>query len=321
MATTEEVATLTEQLAALRTQLDALRNGQGGEAARTPVVRVVVPREKKLRRYDGGRDDKALEDWIADAQRTVIAQQLSDQDAVNFLYDHLEGVARDEIRLRPGNEWDKPDSFYTILRDVFGEKLTKTQLLQRFFSRKQRDQEHIQDFSHALMSMAEHIGKAFPGAMDNKDQNLRDTFIENLRDPMLRRDLKRIVREHPTKTFNDVREEARRTLEELDRPTRQPSAREVTVNAECNQVNSDPVGKAIQDLADGQKALINMIAKLTEKLSQPSPVSVHHPNNQRRCFNCNEMEHIKLRCPKLKEQKREQPTMKKVASNSTSPGQ
>ena len=76
---------------------------------------------------------------------------------MNFLYDNLEGAARDEIRLRPGDEWADPNSFYAILRDVFGEKLSKTQLLQRFFYRKQKDREHSQDFSHALMSMAEHI--------------------------------------------------------------------------------------------------------------------------------------------------------------------
>ena len=97
------------------------------------MVRVIVPREKKLRKYGGGGDDKALEDWIADAQRSVAAQQLNEQDAVNFLYDNLEGAARDEIRLRPGDEWADPNSFYAILRDVFGEKLSKTQLLQRFF--------------------------------------------------------------------------------------------------------------------------------------------------------------------------------------------
>ena len=216
MATAEEVATLSEQLAALRTQLEGLAYGQVGEGAHVPVVIVIVPREKKLRKYGGVGDDKALEDWIADAQCSVAVQQLNEQDAVNFLYDNLKGVAGDEIRLRPGDEWADPSSFCAIVRDVFGEKLSKTQSLQRFFSRKQKDREHVQDFSHALMSMAEHIVRDFPGPMDNKDQNLRDTFIENLLDPMIRRDLKRMVRKHPDRTFNEVREEARRAIEELD---------------------------------------------------------------------------------------------------------
>ena len=56
--------------------------------------------------------------------------------------------------------------------------------------------------------MAEHIVRVFPGPMDTKDQNQRDTFIENLLDPMIRHGLKRMVREHPDRTFNEVREEA-----------------------------------------------------------------------------------------------------------------
>ena len=60
MTTAEEVAMLTEQLAALRTQLEGLVNGQVGEGAHASVVRVIVPRAKKLCKYGGGGDDKAL---------------------------------------------------------------------------------------------------------------------------------------------------------------------------------------------------------------------------------------------------------------------
>lgn len=63
MASAEEVAALTEQLEALKAQLDEIEEG----GARRPVIRVSIPKEKKLRRFAGGVDDKALEGWIADA--------------------------------------------------------------------------------------------------------------------------------------------------------------------------------------------------------------------------------------------------------------
>ena len=165
---------------------------------------------------------------------------------MDFLYHNLEGAARDEVRPRPADDWVDPDSFFRILRDVFSEKLTKTLLLQKFFARKQADREPI-------MSMAEPITRVHAGALENKDQNLRDTFIENLRDNLVRRDLKRYVREHPEKTFNEVRKEAHRSSEDTDRHRPTASSREVCI--ESNQVT------AMQELAAGQKALADRLVQ------------------------------------------------------------
>ncbi|XP_031568755.1 uncharacterized protein LOC116303367, partial [Actinia tenebrosa] len=266
-----------------------------------------------------------LEDWIADAQRSVAAQKLTGQEAVDFLYHSLEGAARDEVRLRPVDDWTDPDGFFRILRDVFGEKLTKTQLLQRFFARKQGDREPIQDFAHALMSMAEHITRVHVGALENKDQNLRDTFVENLRDNLLRRDLKRYIREHPEKTFNEVRQEAYRSSEDTDRGAhRHAAAKEVLV--ESNQVN------AIQELTAGQKALVErlmqqqklldeqqkLLTQLTMKLASPSPPR-SPPRGPRRCYNCHELGHLRPNCPKPLKDKA--PAAPQKESNSSSPQQ
>ena len=43
-----------------------------------------------------------------------------------IVYNSLEVAAKDEMRLRPATEWStNADAVYKILRDTFGEKLTK----------------------------------------------------------------------------------------------------------------------------------------------------------------------------------------------------
>ena len=47
------------------------------------LITVKVPRERKLRKFAGGRDDGMLEEWIGGATRAIAGQ--TDADAVDFL--------------------------------------------------------------------------------------------------------------------------------------------------------------------------------------------------------------------------------------------
>ena len=87
------------------------------------------------------------------------------------------------------------------LTHCFDERLTGTQTLRRFFERKQRDRKSVREFSHALMLLLARMERLDAGAVTDKDKLLLDQFLEDLSDPQLRRDIKRLVRDHPTKTF------------------------------------------------------------------------------------------------------------------------
>jgi methyl-accepting chemotaxis protein len=299
---------------------------------------VKVPRERKLRKYAGNRDDKVLEDWVEDAKRAVAAQKLTGADAVDYLYHNLEGAARDEIRLRQADEWSTPDLMYQVLRDTFGEKLTLTQLLQRYYGRRQKERESIQDYSHALMALLDQLEKTHPDSVANRNQMLRDAFVENLRDTQLRRDLRRMLRESPDKTFQAIRDEAMRTLEE-DRPVpRTAHTREVeTEPLECQQVSSLPP-KAMQDLMAGQKLLANGLQQQQKILAETQAALASltqrvQEKGVRRCYNCGQPDHLSYDCPRLsqkgtwrprrrnEEREDEQKRSEKESSNSRTPRQ
>ena len=69
----------------------------------------LAPERKKIAMYIGARNNKLLEDWVADATRVIRGQ--ADGDAVDFLVYHLEGTAKDEVRLRPAADWSTPVNF------------------------------------------------------------------------------------------------------------------------------------------------------------------------------------------------------------------
>ena len=141
---------------------------------------------------------------------------------------HLEGAAREEVRLRPSDERADKTGIYHILRSAIGEGLTSTQALRKFFERRQRERESIQEYSHALMLLLARVERLDPEGVPDKDRLLRDQFLENLRDAQLRRDIKRWARDHPTKTFQQVRDEVQRSVDDDSTPQRRPVVREDT---------------------------------------------------------------------------------------------
>ena len=188
MSLEEQVAALTTKLAQMEAMLQGNGNQPGPSTAGgvTPAIRVTVPRDRKFGKYGGTRDDRVLEDWISDAQRAVRGQP--DREAVDNLVLHLEGVAKEEVKLRPACQWLTPAGVFQILRDAFGEQLTVNQARRKFFSRRQAEKESVQGFALALMTSIARVERLSEEELEDKDTLLREQFIENLKDPLLRRE-------------------------------------------------------------------------------------------------------------------------------------
>ena len=311
-------------------------NGSGSAA---PAIRVSVPREKRFGKYGGARDDRVLEDWISDAQRAVRGQ--TDAEAVDTLIFHLEGVAKEEVKLRPTNQWSTPSGVFQILREAFSEQLTKTQARRKFFARQHGDRETVQDFAHVLMVLLSRVERLSGELETNKDELLKEQFVENLKDPNLRRDIKRWARDHQTATFQDIRLDVHRYMEEDPAPRRSAAARTTEVEEDgvlCGEVaGQKKQQKLILDLIAGQKVLAEEMQKqqkvlmmhideqrevlnrqqdtlnqlLTTLASRPRPTS---------CFRCGQDGHFVCDCPEpAPAQGGRTPAPKKLSGNERSP--
>lgn len=168
---------------------------------------VVVPRDRRCPMF-GGRTGIGIGEWIEEAQSCIRARHLSTADQAFFLFDHLEGEAREEIKYRTSAERNDPAKILAILRELYGCTESYVTLQHAFFSRKQQEEETLLQFSLALMALMEPVKQNAPDGLLNADILLRDQFVEHVLDSALRRELKQYVRGHPTATLLDVRGEA-----------------------------------------------------------------------------------------------------------------
>lgn len=174
----------------------------------TVIERLVhVPRDRKCPMFRG-RSGLSIAEWVEEVQMCMRARHLSRADKALFIFDHLEGEAREEIKYRPREERENPDKILDILKELYGCFKSYISLQEDFFSRKQQDGETLQEFSHALMCLMDRVVTRAPDDLPNSNVLLRDQFVEHVYDCALRRELKQFVRGHPNASLLDVRSEA-----------------------------------------------------------------------------------------------------------------
>ncbi|KAK7898384.1 hypothetical protein WMY93_019237 [Mugilogobius chulae] len=168
---------------------------------------LVMSRDRKCPLFNG-KTGLPLEEWAEEIEACMRARHLSTREKAFFMFDHLEGEARSEIKFRPVQVKEDSVQILSVLRELYGCIAPYVTLQQAFFSRRQQEGETLQEFSLALMSLMEQVQQATPEGVPNAAVLLRDQFIEHVLDGALRRELKRFAREHPTSTLLQVRTEA-----------------------------------------------------------------------------------------------------------------
>lgn len=141
--------------------------------APVPERLVLVPRDKRCPVFRG-RSGIGLEEWIKEAEACMRARHLSTFDRAFFLFDHLEGEAREEIKFRSAADRSDPIKIIAILRELYGSSDSYVALQEAFFSRRQHDGETLQEFPLALMSLMSAVKQSAPSEIPNADVLLSD---------------------------------------------------------------------------------------------------------------------------------------------------
>lgn len=321
-----EMEQLREQLQALRAAHDTLAARQQnvlaavpGESPAATERLVYLPRERRCPKFQGKTmaGGLSIDDWVEEARTSIRARHMSKVDQAIFLYDHLEGEARNEIKYRSKEEREDPETVFKILIELYGCSQSYVGLYKQFFERRQKEGESLNEYSHALMSLLEMVLRSNSNSIPNSEIVLRDQFAENVRDSMLRRELKGIVRRDPRITLIALRQEAIRWVQEGERGSisavRAPPARLSSIQSEvqgsCEAVavlkTQDSELEEIRGILSSQQLQIDRLLQLLEQPraiskgpgASPSLSRYRYDSEGRPiCNRCNLAGHIARRC-------------------------
>ncbi|KAI7809627.1 hypothetical protein IRJ41_013215 [Triplophysa rosa] len=232
---------------------------------------VFVPRDRKCPKFSG-KSSLSITEWIEEARACIRARHLAVSDQAFFLFDHLEGDAREEIRYRSDTDRGDPEKIFFALREVFGCSQSHVALQEAFFSRRQLEGEGLLEFSFALLALMEKVKQRFPGAVLNAPVLLRDQFVEHVADNALRRELKQLVHRQPNSTLLEVRSEAIRWEQEgMPGGTRArsqsvpvPYGIQYGVQGGQRPVTGGPQSSELKELRDMLRAQQDQLNQLTQ---------------------------------------------------------
>ncbi|KAJ8017849.1 hypothetical protein HOLleu_44490 [Holothuria leucospilota] len=204
MATLEDMQ---EQLNQLR---DELANAK--VSGDRPGSVYLLPKEKKLKPFSGASGCDVYS-FVEDVKAAIKVRKLEGEDAANFILSHLEGSARREIKHRPESLLTEPSKILDVLQETFGERRTLSSLMRELCNRGQKDSETVPEYAFALMALADKM-QNLENAPDLQ-VTLKEQFRDGLLDPVLRREVKRLMIEEPDVTFLSLRDWALEMAEEV----------------------------------------------------------------------------------------------------------
>ena len=205
------------------------------------------------------------------------------------------------------------------LAKVFGDSCTLPQLQQHLYGYKQGDGEDLAACSLEIVRLFDRITEMDPSFVQSRKAQLNSRIAEAVSNDGMRMELRRLASDHPDLSFFDTRDHV---LELMGRREKIKARRDVTmqeVNAAGNGMQ-DALKQQAEQIAAPQKqiqSLLTLVSKPVQSAAQRCPFINNGP---RRCWNCNQLGHLKWDCP-LQGSKPDAPTQAPPQTNSTNPSQ
>lgn len=253
---------------------------------------VYISKDRKLQKFSGHplKDtDPSVEEWVEDVSYHL--KNISGKEAqLEFVYDHLQGQARDEVRTCMEMERDTPDKILQILQDLFQDADSIAQIQQKFFQRDQKPGETLQQYSLTLLKLVDRMVKKGKGVIGYKELMLKERFIDGVSDKQLQREMRRFAVDHPTSDFQAFRQRVLKWVQDQTKASEVHQSAEQVDIQQVEQVGHqkpEPSQELIkmlaaqQEMLEAQQKQINLLTNLVQSTGQPSGYSQPTGYNQR----------------------------------------
>lgn len=277
-------------------------------ASKTPAT-VYVPRDRKLSDFSGQiqTGEPCVEDWIASMRSAFKVSRVPVEDRIELVKQHLKGEAKLTVKFMLDGREDV-DAVFDILEETYGDKVPIGSRLLEFYDRKQVPGESIRMYAYSLQEKLQRVCKRDPDSIADTNKTLKEQFVLGLRDDVLRRDMKREVKQDPGVSFVQLMQSAITWSEEEEmvttNPLRSTSKPRGTVNAAVAGEVSPPLTlealhQAIQQLAARQEELfkaVNSRVRESPAPSKPKRPPLRDEDGQYICYTCGQPGHTSRRC-------------------------
>ena len=197
---------------AIRQSNQALADTLAGAFQNLRYQRASTIKLSKFTGHPRRAGDQTLNEWMADLETYSRQLGLSLNEQVNTALDHLGGTAKEEVLCSPLSERETLSSLLALLRRRFGAPETVQSLMSALYSRSQLHGESLADFSRALIRLFDRMESA-AGDRSNREAlaklretTLKEQFVKGVIDTSLRRELRKLIFDHESLSFFELRE-------------------------------------------------------------------------------------------------------------------
>ncbi|XP_075719715.1 uncharacterized protein LOC142760414 [Rhinoderma darwinii] len=160
-------------------------------------------------KYDG--KSVTLMDWAERLRAAARLYQVPPQHQADLALSLLEGDARAAVVVLPVSQRATLEDIIARLETLYGDTTSVTDLRKKFYTRSQREDESVQQYSVALQRLWNRLSKKDQegcAAVPDPDRVLRDQYVSGLKNRALRRSLRDYIRMEPHTALVDVVREA-----------------------------------------------------------------------------------------------------------------